>query len=79
VQAEGFRRDVGHLVEVVRAAQAEVDIGPVHAVGFDLRHPADLLLAAVAGERMIQVIGEELHLRVAAGLDHGCVDGAHQR
>jgi len=71
--------DVGVLVQARGTPQPEIDIGPLHAVGLDLRHPGDLVRRAETEQRMPQRFGQKLNLDLGAGLDRRLVDGAHQR
>ena len=56
-------------MQVVCPTQANVDIGPFHAIDFDLGHPGQLLSAAVLEQRVAERLRQELHLWVCARTD----------
>ena len=71
--------DIGKLVRVAGAAQANIGIGPLHPAALEIGDASDQLLVAIREQRALEIRRGELHLRKGAGSHRVFVDGEGER
>ena len=70
IEGDLLSGNIPALIEVERAAKAQITVRPLHAVRLDPGHPADLLFTAVGQDAMLDGLAHVLDLSEAACLDH---------